>query len=85
MRIVAIALLLVAACSNTEAVNFVDETANKMCACKDLKCAEEVQADYRIKAEKFKDAKGTPSDAKAIEEDIARYKGCFSKHAAAGK
>ena len=70
-------LLLLAGCGKNPAVQFVDELADAVCACKDRACIDAAAAKgaERLQAE-FKDAKGTESDKKAIEGAVARMQRC---------
>ena len=73
------ALLAAGGCGKNKAVAAAEKMATDVCACKDLNCAQEVVVKAAKDMEKFKDAKGSEADAKAIVEAGTKMQKCMEK------
>jgi hypothetical protein len=73
------ALLALPACKGGEVVAKTKEFTDKICACKDMDCAQKVTKEMQEWAEQNKDAQGTESQAKEIEAETKRMGECMTK------
>jgi hypothetical protein len=73
------ALLALPACKGGEVVAKTKEFTDKICACKDMDCAQKVTEEMQKWAEENKDAQGTESQAKEIEAETKRLTECMTK------
>ena len=82
----AILTFSLAGCSNTAAVKFAEDAANEICACKDIKCAQDALEKFQKRyTEEFTNAKGTQGDLDKIGAAGKRMTDCATKLAAAGQ
>lgn len=78
--------LALGGCSNTAAVKFAEDAANEICACKDIKCAQEsLQKFQKRYTEEFSNAKGTQGDLDKISAAGKKMTDCATKLAAGGQ
>jgi hypothetical protein len=75
----ALGVFLLGGCGKNKAVQFTEDLANEVCACKDVQCAQDVVKKGADKMMEFKDEKGTESDLKAIQAASEKMQECMKK------
>ncbi len=73
------ALVLAAGCGKNKAVKATEDMADAVCKCKDMACATEAVNKGTAELMKYKDEKGTESDAKAIQAASEKMAKCMAK------
>lgn len=62
-----------------KAAGEIEKIADKACACKDEKCAQDVWKEFKTLMEKHKDTRGDDEAIKRVGKAVAKAYGCFQQ------
>lgn len=77
------AVLLLAGCGKNKTVQLMEETAEKACACKDIKCMDGLMKDEAVTKAAKENPPTSEGDAKAVAAATMKMTECMTKLAGA--